>query len=117
MSEKVIFFTDEHIPGAIVREARKKGIQVIRCQDEGLMSADDTVLLAHAAQAGYLLVTGDRDFERLHYAWLMEGRQHHGIVFVPRRLRWRIGLILEYLELISDAGKPEEVYNTFWRVE
>lgn len=81
------------------------------------MSTDDVILLTHAAQAGYILITGDRDFEKLHYAWLAEGKRHSGIVYISPRYRQHIGLILEHLEIISGAGTSEDMYNVFWRVE
>ena len=77
------FFTDEHIAKAIVDQLTNRNIDVVRCEDVGMKSADDSKLLEHATQNGYTLLSMDNDVTRLHHEWIDAGKQHNGIFYAP----------------------------------
>jgi predicted nuclease of predicted toxin-antitoxin system len=54
--------SDADVPGAIVRGLRRHqpDLDIVRVQEVGLRTADDSVLLAWAATEGRILVTRDR---------------------------------------------------------
>jgi predicted nuclease of predicted toxin-antitoxin system len=59
------FLTDEHIPNAVVRGLRARGIDASTAADAGQLGASDTALLAFAKAHGRVLITADADHLRL----------------------------------------------------
>ena len=53
---------DEHVPSAITRGLRDRGIQVATVQDEGRMGRDDSSLLDPATELGFVMFSRDTDF-------------------------------------------------------
>ncbi len=103
---KLKIFTDEHIDSAIVDQLRRAGIDVLRCEDIGMKSADDSELLTYAAQNGYSLLSMDDDVTRLHIEYMQAGKHHKGIFFAPMaRFQGRdgIGPIVRYCKQHSYA--------------
>jgi hypothetical protein len=76
-------FTDEHIDKAVVEQLRQRGIDVLRCEDAGMKSTDDSILLEYATQNGFVLLSMDRDVTRLAAQWATEGKHHGGIFYAP----------------------------------
>lgn len=77
------FFTDEHISKALIEQLRRRGVDVLRCEDVGMKAAHDSELLAYAAEHGYTLLSMDDDVTKLHRQWAEAGRIHSGIFFAP----------------------------------
>lgn len=48
----VAFYMDEHVPLAVTRELRRRGIDVLRVQDDAHASTDDAIILDRAAALG-----------------------------------------------------------------
>lgn len=114
------FFTDEHIAKVIVNQLRQLDIDVLRCEDVGMKSADDSTLLEYATQNGYALLSMDEDVTRLHSEWVKAGKQHGGIFYAPMEQfkgQKGIGPIVrdcaEWTELIeTGAGTlSEDIHN------
>lgn len=79
--ESLRFYTDKHIVMAAVRQLRRRGIDVLRCEDIGLDDAPDEEHLEYSTREGRVIITNDTDFLRLHDIWQAEGRRHAGIMF------------------------------------
>ncbi len=122
---KLRFFTDEHIDKAIVTQLRRRGVDVLRCEDCGMKSAADSELLEYATQNGYVLLSMDDDVTRLHVEWVEDGKPHGGIFYVPMAQfqgQAGIGMIVrfctEFAELIEGgAGDLDDVQNQLVFIE
>jgi len=65
---------------AVVNGLRKLGVDVLTCQEAGMMSATDDRHLSRAYSLGRSILTNDSDFLMLH----SKGVAHSGILFIPR---------------------------------
>lgn len=99
------FYTDEHVPKAVVKGLRERGIDVATIAEAGLIGAGDDVQLSHAHAAGRVLVSHDTDFLRLHAA----GAPHSGIAYGPQDLS--VGDMIRTLVLIVQVLDPDEMIN------
>jgi acyl-coenzyme A thioesterase PaaI-like protein len=99
------FLTDEHIPNAVVRGLRARGIDASTVGEAGQLGASDTALLAFAKTHGRVLITADADHLRLHAA----GVAHAGILFAPPDTA--IGLLIGGAMLIAEVLTAEEMEN------
>ena len=79
MSERIKFYTDEHVPKAVINGLRQRGADVMTTKEAGLLGAADEAHLAFARNEHRVIVSQDDDFIRLHAA----GKQHSGIAFFP----------------------------------
>jgi hypothetical protein len=101
MAQPVKFYTDEHIPRAVVRALRLHGVDVLTVPEAGTLGASDDVHLERARIEGRVVATQDDDFLRLHAA----GVQHAGVAYAPQGTS--IGDLIRGLLLIYqvlDAG-------------
>ena len=73
------FLTGEHIPTAIARGLRARGIDASTAGEAGQLGTSGTALLAFSRAHGRVLITADADHLRLHAA----GVAHAGILFAP----------------------------------
>lgn len=110
------FYMDSHIPEAVATQLRASGVDVLRCQEVGLIDASDVEHLAYASQQGRAIITKDADFPALHTQWMEAGKMHYGIFFCPYRNEPAIGVIvtqcLFYYNVIEQgAGTLETDIN------
>ena len=110
------FYTDEHIPSAVARELQRRDVDVLRCQDAGMVAAEDVDHLSLTTEQDRILVTRDDDFLKLHAAWMKEDKSHAGIVYVQRKNWDNIGLIVGDLLLLREALRPGESANMVWYI-
>jgi hypothetical protein len=102
---KPSFLADEHIPNAIVRGLRARGINASTAGEAGQLGASDSALLAFAKAQGRVLITADADHLRLHAARV----PHAGILFVPRDAA--VGLLIGGAMLMAEILTAEEMEN------
>lgn len=105
------FYTDSHIAAAVAEQARKRGLDVVRCQDVGKDDDSDLSHLEYATSQDRIVITADADFPRLHNKWMAEGKNHAGILHVQQRDKDNIGAVVEMMVLIEEAGTPEDTQN------
>jgi predicted nuclease of predicted toxin-antitoxin system len=105
MSATIKFYTDEHVPSAVVRGLRHRGVNVLTTQEAGMLGATDEEHLALASREGRVIFTQDDDFLRLHAA----GVEHAGIVYA--RQQTGIGEIVRGLMLVYQVLEPDEMKN------
>lgn len=110
------FYTDEHVPSIVVKQLRRRDVDIVRCQEVGLRKADDAEHLAYAVEHGYILVSRDEDFTMHHSQWMAEGKSHYGIVYITPKHWESIGLIVNELLLIHEAATAEEMINVLWYI-
>jgi predicted nuclease of predicted toxin-antitoxin system len=75
-------YADEHVHAAIVNGLRLRGMDVVTVQERGQGAVDDDILLATATAEGRMMLTNDKDFLRIHSAWMAAGKSHAGIGFL-----------------------------------
>jgi predicted nuclease of predicted toxin-antitoxin system len=115
---KAKFYTDTHIAKAVAAQARKAGIDIIRCEEVGRAQAKDIEHLEFATAERRMVISADEDFPILHAEWQAAGKRHAGIIYVQPTRKDQIGMIVEYLKFIHDAVETaaatleEDVYNS-----
>lgn len=111
----VALYMDVHVPFAVTRALRLRGVDVLTSQEDGAARLTDSDLLDRCNALARLLFTQDRDF-------LLEGaaRQSAGVSFAgivyARQPRLTIGKIVNDLELIALASDPIDVANMVIRL-
>jgi len=112
------FYTDTHIPKQVAIQLRRRGIDVVRCQDEELEDADDETHLEYATQQERILLTFDKGFRNRAFEWLAAGKRHTGVFVCKHGLQTEagIGIIVKtclfYYEAIeAGAADVSEFHN------
>jgi hypothetical protein len=101
---------DENFNGRILRALRRQisDLDVLRTQDTSLYGADDRTLLQFAADEGRILLTHDVE-TLVGYAWerVRLGMAMPGVIVALTD--HPIGQVIEDLELLLLASRPEEL--------
>jgi len=103
MVQPIRFYTDEHVPRAVIRGLRQRGVNVMTVPEVGLLGATDEEHLATAKDQTRVLVTRDEDFLKLHVI----SPDHAGIAMVPHGMS--IGDTIRGLMLIYQLLTVEEM--------
>lgn len=99
----VRYYLDEHVAGAVARELRNRGIDVLTLSEAGMLGASDREYFTYAHEEGRVRVTFDDDFLRL----AAQTEQHAGVVFAPEGKA--IGEMIRGLLLIAEVIEAEEM--------
>ncbi|MGD0090361.1 MAG: DUF5615 family PIN-like protein [Planctomycetota bacterium] len=97
-------YFDHHVPRALAKAARGRGLDVLTCQEDGTSAVDDDVLLARATALERVLVTEDKHFKRIVAEALAAGTRFTGVVFI--RGNSELFQVAESLELLARAEEP-----------
>lgn len=90
---------------------RARGVDVTTVRELGMFGADDDFILARAATESRAIYTMNAgDFHRLHTHWLQQGRDHAGIIIVPRQ-RYSVGEQLRRLFALINSRSAENMRN------
>jgi hypothetical protein len=100
-------YMDVNISQAIAEQLRRRGVDVLRAQEDHAGTLPDPDLLERASQLGRILFTHDIRFRVLAEDWQRQGRPFVGLVF-GHSLRVTIGKFVADLELIALASEPTE---------
>ena len=103
-------YMDVHVPQAITRGLRRRGVDVLTAQEDATNELGDPELLDRAGALGRILFTRDQDLLGEAAGRLRKGGSFATVVFA-RQLDVSIGRCIADLELIAKAGKPEEAVN------
>jgi predicted nuclease of predicted toxin-antitoxin system len=103
VAERIKLYTDEHVPRAVVRGLRERGVDTVTVSEAGMLGASDEEHLAFARREGRVLFTQDDDFLRLHAS----GVEHAGIVYA--RQPTIIGDMIYGLVLVVEVLDSEEM--------
>ena len=108
-----IYFDEDSDDLLVLRGLRSMGYEchsAVALRRGGLPDAEQ---LSFAANAGWLLVTSDKDYLKLHSEWMATGSDHAGIVFVVQK-RWTperlVGLLGRALAELSSRDRT----NGLW---
>lgn len=76
------FYTDENTAVEIARQLRRDDVDIVTCQEAGLLGESDDVQLAYATAEGRIMITCDQDFLRMDAVYWEASQQHGGIIFL-----------------------------------
>jgi len=103
-------YMDHNVPRAITSGLRLKGIDLITAYEDGSSQLDDSELLDRATALERVLFT--RDYNLLQEATKRQriGIPFYGIIYA-HQLKISIGDCIRDLEIIAEAGDPEDLIN------
>ncbi len=110
-------YLDECRDQHLLLRLRLRGFVVASAHTENLLGADDDQQLAFAVRRGWVLISHNkRHFQRLHAAYLHQGRTHSGIVILPQtpplaRQELRAAMMLDWLSLLPTPPASLYVWN------
>ena len=106
----VLLYIDVHVRRAITEGLRLRGVDVLTSQDDCAIRLPDAALLERATALGRVLFSQDEDLLRE-----AARRQHEAVAFAgvvyAHQLKVTIGQCVRDLELIAQAGEPEDFAN------
>jgi hypothetical protein len=111
MSQIRLYVDEDAEESAVVDALRSRGIDLLTTSDSDMLRSTDEKQLAFAASVErtiYSLNVGD--FCRLHTEFLARGRDHSGIVIIPRQ-RYSVGEKVRRLRELIDSTSSEEMRN------
>ena len=89
---------------------RLHGVDVLTAYEDGASELDDPELLDQAGELEHVLFTQDDDLLAEAARRQMEGVFFRGVIYA-RQLRVSIGACIRDLEIIAEAGEPEDMHN------
>lgn len=98
---QIRFYLDEHVPAAVCKSLRRRGIDVLTVHEVGRSGLPDDAQLAFALQAERVMVTFDSDF----IALAAQGVEHAGIAYAKPGIR-TVGELVRALLVIHGALEP-----------
>ena len=105
MSQKLRFYTDEHVANSVVKGLRLRGIDVLTTKDAGMLGESDEEHIALAKEQRRVVFTQDDDFLRLH----AQGCVHSGIVYAHQRTS--LSSVIRGLTLIYHVLDRRDMQN------
>lgn len=100
---------DENLNGGIIRGLlrRNAGLDIVRVQDVGLAQADDSTILAWAAESGRILLTHDaRTMPRHAEQRIVAGEPMPGVFEVPQSIP--MGRAIEEILVLTECSAEGE---------
>lgn len=102
---RIRYFTDEHIPKAVAKGLRERGVDAVTAAEAGTLRAQDRSVLDQLRAEGRVVITHDADYLRLHAAGVL----HAGIVYAaPDK---SIGEIIRGALLIAEVLDGDAMTN------
>jgi predicted nuclease of predicted toxin-antitoxin system len=103
-------YMDQHVPKAITVSLRLRGIDVVTAYDDGAAELQDPELLDRASGLQRVLFTQDDDLVSEAVRRQRANIPFHGVIYA-HPLQISIGACVRNLELIAQAGEPEDMLN------
>lgn len=103
-------YMDEHVPSAITAGLRRRGVDVLTAQEDGMEGTDDPDLLDRALRLGRVVFSRDDDFLREAARRQSLGQAFAGVIYA-HQLRVSVSQCITDLELIALAAEPGEFVN------
>jgi predicted nuclease of predicted toxin-antitoxin system len=98
---------DVHVPSAITRGLRRRGIDVLTAQEDGAGRLDDPALLDRATLLGRIIFTRDEDFLAEGARRLRAGETFSTIVYAHQQ-DVSVGRCIDDLEIIAEDSTADE---------
>jgi Domain of unknown function (DUF5615) len=110
MSMSLALYMDVHIPMAITEALRRKGLDILRSQDDGTTRLNDALLLQRATDLKRVLFSQDQGFLKITSEWQRQRRPFSGVVCAPQQAV-SLGRLADDLELILTCCELEELQD------
>ncbi len=86
-----LYIDEDSMNHALVRALRARGVDIVTALDAGMIERGDGEHLDYATAQGRGLCTCNvGDFFRLHSEYVAQGKQHGGLILIPRQ-RYSVG--------------------------
>jgi hypothetical protein len=109
-----LYLDEDTIAAALVVDLRARGADLQRVVETGLRGKDDRTQLAWAASHKRTLYTFNvSDFCELHAEYLDRGREHAGIIVVPRQrydVKQQVRMLLDLIRTKSAEDLRNVLY-------
>jgi hypothetical protein len=102
----VLFFFDQHIPGAVANGLRQRGADVLTAQDAGRCGLPDLDQLRFTTAQDRVMVSFDPDY----LALAQSGIAHAGIIWCPAT-KYSIGQLIQSLLLLHGVLDRDAMRN------
>jgi len=106
----IAIYMDHNVPRAISVGLRLRGVDVVTAFEDGADKIDDSSLLDRATELGRVLFTHDDDLLAEASKRQLQQIPFGGVIYA-HQMGITIGVCIKDLELISNAGKPEDLLN------
>ena len=106
----IALYMDENVEGQIVRGLRRRGIDILTVEADGWGKRLDPDVLDRAGELGRVAFSRDEDFLREAVRRQRAGERFLGVIYA-HKLRVSLGRCIEDLELLAQAGFPEDFAN------
>lgn len=106
MSLRLYF--DVHVNIAILQGLQKRGVDVLRSQDDGASEFSDPQLLDRALELGRVLFTQDDDFLKETARRQRSGESFIGVIYA-HQLKISVGQCIAELELMAKVCESDEL--------
>jgi hypothetical protein len=111
MSQIRLYVDEDAAEHAVVEGLRRRGVDVLTVLETEMTSATDEEQLAFATSQGRSIYTLNvDDFCRLHSTLLSEGKEHAGVIVIPRQ-RYSIGEKIRRLLECINSVTAEQMRN------
>jgi predicted nuclease of predicted toxin-antitoxin system len=106
VAEPILFYFDQHIPGAVAVGLRQRGVDVLTAQEAGRCGLPDPDQLTWATAEDRVVVTFDSDYLALNAS----GLSHAGIAWCPAT-KYSIGQLVHVLLLVHGVLERDDMRN------
>lgn len=103
-------YADVHVPGPVILQLRRRGVDILATTEEGTQTLADEALLELSTRQQRVMVTQDIRFRVRAEDWQRTGRTFSGLVFAHQR-SISFGDLVRDLELIAKATEPADWVN------
>ncbi len=97
---------DVHVHRAITDGLRRRGVEVLTCQEAGLGTFEDLDILVYAQEHNWIVFSQDVDFLQL---CASELTIHRGVIYSHKQNS--ISRIIQGLMLVHEVLEPSEMEN------
>lgn len=109
MSQFRLYLDEDVQRQALVKALRDSGVEVMTTTEAGNVGQNDDQQLSWAAAQAYTLYSFNvRDFNRIHTAYMTQGKEHSGIILAQRQ-SYSIGDQLRGLKLLVAELSAEDI--------
>lgn len=104
----IALYMGHHVPAAITRGLRRRGVDVVTAEDDGAQTLDDPDLLDRATALDRVLFTRDEDLLREGARRQQSGETFAGVIY-GHQLKVSIGRCVSDLEIIANVYEPGDM--------
>ena len=111
MNQICLYLDEDALQDTLVRALQSSCVNVMTAADADRLGVSDEEQLIWAAQQGRVIYSFNMgDFHQLHSIFLVEGREHSGIILAPQQ-RYSIGEQLRGLLKLMTEKSAEDMIN------